>query len=153
MSAFEPSDPAFAERVRESFARQRVMDTIGASLARVEPGLVEITLPYRVDLTQQHAFLHAGITTTIADSAGGYAAFTLMPAASSVLAVEFKVNLLAPARGDRFLARGRVVKPGKRITVSEIEVIAFSEHGEETCLFGMQTTLCLLDTSDVPSSA
>ena len=150
-SAFEPSDPDFAERIRTSFSRQRVMSTLGASLTRVEPGLVEIALPYREDLTQQHAFVHAGITTTIADSAGGYAAYTLMPKASSILTVEFKVNLLAPARGERFLARGRVVKPGKRITVCEIEVTAFSDRGQETCLFGMQTTLCLPETPDSSS--
>ena len=98
----EPQDPDFAAKVRDSFARQRVMDTIGAELTRVDPGLVEIELPHREDLTQQHGYLHAGITTTIADSAGGYACFSLMPPKASVLTVEYKVNLLAPAAGERF---------------------------------------------------
>jgi uncharacterized protein (TIGR00369 family) len=110
-------DPAFEARVRASFARQGVMTTIGARLTRVAAGAVEIELPFRSDLTQQHGFVHAGVITTIADSACGYAAFSLMPAEASVLTVEYKVNLLAPARGDRFVARGRVVKPGRTLTV------------------------------------
>jgi len=148
MTSFEPSDPAYAERVRASFERQRVMRTIGAELTLVEPGLVEIELPYRADLTQQHGFLHAGISTTIADSAGGYAAYTLMPAGSSILAIEFKVNLVAPAKGERFLAQGRVVRSGRTISVAEIEVFAISGDDRKTCLFGLQTTMCLPETAD-----
>lgn len=150
MARYEPIDPGYAERIRASFERQRVMALIGAELTRVEPGLVEIELAYRSDLVQQHGYVHAGITTTIADSAGGYAAYSLMPADSSILAVEFKINLVAPARGERFIAQGRVVRPGSRLTVCELEVFA-QENGERrTCLVGLQTTMCLPGTSDAP---
>lgn len=121
---FTPRDENFEVRIRESFARQQVMATIGAALTRVAPGEVEITLPYRSDLTQQHGFMHAGIVATIGDSACGYAAFTLMPADAGVLSIEYKINLLAPARGERFRAVGRVVKPGRTITVVNAEVWA-----------------------------
>lgn len=116
-----PLDPAFEIRVRDSYARQRVMDTLGARLVRVEAGEVEIELPYREDLTQQHGFLHAGIVTTVLDSACGYAAFSLMPADAAVLSIEFKTNLLAPARGELLRARGRVVRAGRTVTVCEAE--------------------------------
>jgi len=140
---FEAQDPAFAERVRASFVRQRFMATLGARLVRVEPGLCEIEFDAREELTQQHGYLHAGAAASVADSAGGYAAYTLMPADSSVLSIEFKVNLLAPGRGRRFLARGTVVRPGRRVTVCEIEVE--SEEGEHRtrCLFGLQSVFCL----------
>ena len=105
--AFTPKDPEFEARVRASFGRQGIMTLIGARLTRVEPGLVEIELPYRADLTQQYGFFHAGITSTIADSAGGYAAYSLMPAGTSVLTTEFKINLLAPAEGEFLRARPR----------------------------------------------
>ena len=107
----------FEARVRASFARQRVMETLGAVMTRVEPGSVEIVLPYRADLTQQHGFIHAGIAATILDSACGYAAFSLMPADVAVLTVEYKINLLRPAKGERLIARGRVVRSGKTLTV------------------------------------
>src|SRR5688500_14492802 len=97
---FKPQDPNFESRIRESFLSQRVMQFIGASMGRVEAGIVEIEIPSRIDLTQQDGFMHAGMVTTILDSACGYAAYTLMPAGSRVLSVEFKVNLLAPAKGD-----------------------------------------------------
>ena len=118
-------DPAagegFEPRVRASFARQRVMETIGATLTRVEAGSVEVELPYRADLTQQHGFVHAGVVATILDSACGYAAFTLMPADVAVLTVEYKINLLRPASGDRLVARARVIRantsPVQTVTV------------------------------------
>src|SRR5690349_13792470 len=100
------------------------MAFLGAELARVEPGLVEIALPYRAELTQQHGFFHGGIVSTIADTAGGYAAFTLFPADASILTVEYKINLVAPADGERLVARGRVLKPGRTLTVCEFEVAA-----------------------------
>ncbi|MHA1153579.1 MAG: PaaI family thioesterase, partial [Alphaproteobacteria bacterium] len=106
---FTPKDPEFVARVHASFGRQGIMTLIGARLIRVEPGLVEIELPYRAELTQQHGFFHAGITSTIADSAGGYAAYSLMPVDATVLTTEFKINLLAPADGELLRARGRVV--------------------------------------------
>ena len=114
---FEATNPNFARDVRESFAAQRVMALLDASMTGLEPGLVEISLPYRDDLTQHNGFLHAGIVTTILDSACGYAALTLMPEEANVLSVEFKVNLLSPAMGDSFTARGRVVRSGRNLKV------------------------------------
>jgi uncharacterized protein (TIGR00369 family) len=130
MPAFEPQDPGFERRVRASFARQRVMQTIGASMTRVSPGEVEITLPFREDLTQQHGFLHAGIVSTLADSACGYAAYSLMPADAAVLTVEYKVNFLSPAQGDRMVARARVTKHGRTVTVSTCDVFAVTDRRE-----------------------
>jgi len=126
---FTPLDPGFEARVRASFARQRVMETIGAELIRVEPGAVEIALLARPELTQQHGFVHAGILATILDSACGYAAFSLMPADVAVLTVEYKINLLRPASGTRMVARARVVKPGQTLTVCTAD--AFAQTGSE----------------------
>jgi uncharacterized protein (TIGR00369 family) len=126
----EPADSAYAERVRASFGRQRVMTTLGAELVHVAPGEVDIRLPYRAELTQQHGFLHAGIVATIADSACGYAAFSLMPADAAVLSVEFKINLLAPAEGEAILARGRVVRAGRTLTVCQADVLAIRNGAE-----------------------
>ncbi len=148
MSQFEPADPDFARRVRDSFSRQAVMDLIGARLALVEPGLVEIELPFRPDLAQQHGFFHAGITSTIADSAGGYAAFSLFPADSSVLTVEYKINLIAPADGDRLVAIGKVLKPGRTLTVCSLEVDAEKDGTRKPCAVGQQTLICLAGRSD-----
>jgi uncharacterized protein (TIGR00369 family) len=150
MSAFAAPDPNFAERVRASFGRQGIMALIGAKLARVEPGVVSIELPYRGDLTQQHAFFHAGVTSTIADSAGGYAGFTLFPADSSVLTVEYKINLLAPADGERLVATGRVKKPGRTLTVCDLEVEVLKGGRRTVCAVGMQTLICLAGRADVP---
>jgi uncharacterized protein (TIGR00369 family) len=111
------SDREFERRVRESFASQRVMETIGARLARVEPGEVEIELAYDQRLTQQTGFLHAGVVTAVLDSACGYAAYSLMEPGSEVLSIEFKVNLLAPAVGEKLVARASVVRAGRTITV------------------------------------
>jgi uncharacterized protein (TIGR00369 family) len=122
--------PDYAERVRRSFARQVVMQTIGATLTRVEPGLVEIELPFSDALTQQHGFLHAGVISTALDSACGYAALTLMPANAGVLSIEFKVNLLAPAKsGHRFSFRGSITKPGRTIIVSDGQAFALALGG------------------------
>jgi len=132
-SEFVPANTDFEARVQASFARQTIMDLIGAELARVEPGRCEIHLPYRQDLTQQHGFFHGGITTTIADSACGYAGFTLMPADASVLTIEYKVNFLAPADGDLLIATGNVVKPGRSIIVSEGRVVVVKDGRERAC--------------------
>jgi uncharacterized protein (TIGR00369 family) len=140
MPAFESQDPEVEKRVRASFARQRVMQTIGASMTRVSPGEVEIALPFRVDLTQQHGFLHAGIVSTIADSACGYAAYSLMPADAAVLTVEYKVNFLSPAQGDRMVARARVTKHGRTVTVSACDVFAVTD-GREQIIATMLGTL------------
>src|SRR6266404_7074582 len=129
-----PINPSFAEDVAVSFAQQPIMNLIGARLSLVAPGVVEITLPYRSDLTQQHGYLHAGMVTTIADSACGYAAYSLMPSGSEVLSVEFKVNLLRPAKGDEFLARAEVIKPGKTLTVVRADVFALTADEEQRTL-------------------
>ena len=138
------SNPRFAENIKESFALQSIMRLIGAELTLVEPGIVEITLPYRSDLAQQHGYLHAGIVTTIADSAAGYAAYSLMPPGAEVLSVEFKVNLLRPARGKSFLARADVIKPGRTLTVARADVFGVAETGERELVATMLATIICL---------
>lgn len=137
---FEPPDPAYAERVRASFARQAAMATIGASLAEVAPGRVVIELAWQQALTQQHGFLHAGMVATALDSACGYAGFSLMTADAAVLTIEYKINLMAPAQGERFRMEGQVVKPGRTITVAEGRAFAISE-GREKLVATMSATL------------
>ena len=136
---FPPVDAGFATRVRDSFGRQKAMALIGATLAAVEPGRVEITLPYREDLTQQKGYIHGGILGMIADSACGYAAFSLMPADCSLVTVEYKINILAPARRS-LSARGEVVKPGRTLTIARAEI--FAEDGVHVA--SMQQTLMML---------
>jgi uncharacterized protein (TIGR00369 family) len=131
MPGFQPEDPHFDARIRSSFQRQKIMKTIGALISRIAPGEVEIALPFRDDLTQQHGYIHGGIVTAIADSACGYAALSLSPAGAEVLTVEFKVNFLAPAREARLVARGHVIRPGRTISVCEGEVLAMSGDIEE----------------------
>jgi uncharacterized protein (TIGR00369 family) len=121
-----PRDPDFERRVRDSFARQTLMHTLGATLERVGAGEVELALPYRAELTQQHGFLHAGVVAAVVDSACGYAALSLMESGAAVLSVEFKVNLLAPARGARFRAIGHVVRAGRTLTVVSGELHAYA---------------------------
>lgn len=136
----EPRDPQFAQRVRESFVRQGAMHTLGARLGLLEPGAVDIALDWAPALTQQHGFLHAGMISTALDSACGYAAFTLMPADTAVLTIEFKINLLAPAQGESFRMEGRVLKAGRTITVSEGRAYALS-GGQEKLVATMGCTL------------
>lgn len=131
----------FEERVRASFARQSAMATIGAELTVVRPGTVEIEMPYSPALTQQHGFLHAGVISAALDSACGYAAFSLMPGNAGVLTIEFKVNLLAPGKGERFLFRGSVTKPGRTIIVADGQAYAFSAEGEARLVATMTGTL------------
>jgi len=145
MPTFEPQDPNFEVRVRESFARQKVMETIGASLTRVSPGEVEIELPFRDDLTQQHGFLHAAVVTAIVDSACGYAAMTLMPPDATVLTIEYKVNFVSPAMGDRMIASGHVTKPGRTITVCWGDVVAQSDGQEKLIATMLGTMITLRD--------
>jgi uncharacterized protein (TIGR00369 family) len=139
----EPLDPAFDARVRESYARQRMLHTMGATLERVAPGEVDIRLPFRPELSQQHGFFHAGAMTTIVDTACGYAALTLMPPGAAVLSVEFKVNLLAPGKGEAVVARARVVKAGRTLTVVTGDVFAQS-RGEERLVATMTATMMTL---------
>jgi uncharacterized protein (TIGR00369 family) len=138
--AFQPADPGFEARVRASFARQTAMTTIGATMVRAEPGEVEVQLPWAAHLTQQHGFLHGGIIGAALDSACGYAGSTLMPAEVGVLSIEYKINFVAPARGQRFRMVGTVVKPGRTITVVEGRAFAI-EDGREKLIATMSTTL------------
>ena len=141
-----PADPNFAVRIRASFGRQKAMGLIGASLKVVEPGQVEVALPYRDDLTQEKGFIHGGIIGMIADTACGYAAYSLMPADCSLVTVEYKINILAPARGA-LVARGEVIRPGRTLTVTRGEV--YSEDGKHVASM-QQTLMMLANTPDTP---
>jgi uncharacterized protein (TIGR00369 family) len=135
-----PKDPAYEMRVRESFNRQSHMATLGATIAFLAPGEVHLALPFAAQFCQQNGFMHAGAIASIADSANGYAAYTLAPPETDVLAVEFKINLLAPARGEGFLACGRVLRPGRTLTVCQAEVFA-TEGTERTLIATMLSTI------------
>jgi uncharacterized protein (TIGR00369 family) len=137
---FEPTDPTWESRVRTSFARQKMMETIGARLERVAPGEVDIRVPFHEAISQHHGFVHAGAITTAVDTACGYAALTLMPAGAGVLTIEFKVSLMSPGKGEAILARGRVVKPGRNVTFCQGEVFAL-EGGEEKLVAAMSATM------------
>ena len=140
----EPRNPRFADEIKQSFATQTMMGLIGAELTRVEPGIVEISLPYRADMTQQHGYLHAGIVTTIADTASGYAAYSLMSPGAEVLSVEFKVNLLRPAQGEMFRALAEVVKSGRTLTVVHADVFGINRDGERELVATMLATMMCL---------
>jgi uncharacterized protein (TIGR00369 family) len=143
MPTIDPPDPEFESRVRASFNNQQVMQAIGAKLVTVGCGEARIELPFSPELTQQHGYIHAGIIGTIVDSACGYAAYTLMPADSEVLTVEYKVNFLAPATGEKFVAIGRVIKPGRTLTVCAGEVWAYNQ-GEKKQVAVMQATMMMV---------
>ena len=149
MTRFDVPDTDFETRVRESFAMQKVMQKFGARLQHVGPGEAVIALPYQNDFTQQHGFLHAGVISAIADSACGYAAATLMPAESDVLAVEFKINFLSPAKGEAFEARVRVVRPGRTITVCRSHVFALARDGEKQIATMLSTIMCVRNRPDL----
>lgn len=136
---WKAQDPNFDRRIRASFAQQQIMRLIGATLALIQPGIVEIDIPVRPDLTQQDGYMHAGIVTTVLDSACGYAAYSLMPADSSVLSVEFKVNLVSPARGETIKARAEVKRPGKTLTVCSADALADGN----LCATMLATMICL----------
>ena len=142
MTQFTFSDPNFETRVRANFDRQGMLSTLGASMDHVCPGEVHLSAPFDSRFTQQDGFLHAGTVTTLMDSACGYAAYTLMPAASRVLSVEFKVNLLTPARGPRFRAEGRVIKAGRTLTVCEGKLFSIEEE-ETLCAIMQATMICM----------
>jgi uncharacterized protein (TIGR00369 family) len=149
MSSHPPATPDFEARVHASFARQAFMRTLGACLATVEPGKVVIEWGFRDDLTQQHGFLHAGVVAAMADSACGYAAFSLMPADASVLSVEFKINLMKPAAGQAFRAVGTVVRPGRTLTVCSAEVIAVDGDRESVIALMQATMMAVRDRPGV----
>lgn len=145
---FEAQDSEFARRVRDSFARQGLMKHLGAELVSLEPGRAEIRVPFRSELTQQHDYFHAGVTGAVADSACGYAAYTLMPADSSVLTVEYKMNLLAPADGEELIARARVVRSGKTLKVCSADVFVLKGGAENHCATMLSTVMCLAGKPD-----
>jgi uncharacterized protein (TIGR00369 family) len=140
---FQPKDEGYAERVRQSFAAQQAMTLIGAEISVVEPGYVEIHLPFKPEITQQHGYIHGGVVGMIADSAAGYAANTLTPSDASVLTVEYKLNLLAPADGERLVARGEVVKPGRTLLITRAEVFAIKHEQWTLCAVMQQTIMAM----------
>ena len=149
MKDFTATDPDFAERVRKSFDAQGIMDHIGATLTLIEPGVCEIELPYSDAVSQQHGFFHGGVIGTIADSAGGYAAFGLMDAEDGILTVEYKLNLMAPADGDLLVARGRVVRAGRTLTVARAEVGVVKNGVEVACAAMQQTLMRIVGRAEV----
>jgi len=152
MPRFEPKNPDFRSLATATFERQRAMQTLGISIARMEPGEVDLSMAYSPDFTQQNGFVHAGVITAGLDNACGIAAFTLMPAGSDILTVEFKTNLLAPAKGERFVFRATVLRPGRTLTVCEGR--AYAEHdGVETLVATMTGTLMALSRREPPPSS
>ncbi|MEO1199109.1 MAG: PaaI family thioesterase [Pseudomonadota bacterium] len=145
---FEPRDPNYAERVRTSFAQQDFMALLGVDLAHLAPGEVDLAVTPRQDLSQQHGFIHAGVTVSIADSAAGYAALSLFPADRGVLTTELKINLLNPARGDRLIARGRVVKPGRTLTICRAEVVGVEGANETPVATALLTMMAVEGLTD-----
>lgn len=150
-SALVPRDPDFEARCRASFGRQGFMALIGARILTLAPGQCCIAVPARPDLCQQRGFLHGGVTAAIADSAAGYAAYSLMPARSTPLTVEFKINLMAPAVGERFLATGQVVRAGRTLSVVEVEVAAEQAGMAKPIARMLATLMCIEDTPDAPA--
>jgi uncharacterized protein (TIGR00369 family) len=142
------SDPYFAERVRASFDLQNAMRLIQATLPVVEHGLTEIHLPHWQGVEQQHGFVHGGVVGMIADSAAGYAAMTMVPASCSVLTVEFKLNLMAPADGEKLVARGQVVRPGRTLIITNAEVFAIKDGREIPCALMQQTIMVMQDKAE-----
>jgi uncharacterized protein (TIGR00369 family) len=151
MSVRPPRNPHHEETVRASFARQRLMESIAARLLRVAPGEVDIAMPFADSLTQQHGYLHAGIVTALADTACGYAAQTLMEAGAGVVSVEFKINLLSPAVGDEIIARGRVLRHGRTITVCSADAVALRDR-QEYPVAVMQATMMAIHGRDERSA-
>ncbi len=140
-TAHVPADPAWEQRVRASFARQGAMVLLGATIESLAPGVCVVVAPYRPDLSQQHGFFHAGVTSALADSAGGYAAMTLFPPDTDVLTVEFKINLIAPAHGDVLRARGEVVRSGRTLTICRVDAEVVRAGGSAVCAVMQQTLM------------
>jgi uncharacterized protein (TIGR00369 family) len=136
-------DPNFAERVRASFDKQNAMELIQATMPLIEHGMTEIHLPHWTGVEQQHGFVHGGVVGMIADSAAGYAAMTVVPASASVLTVEYKMNLVAPADGEKLIARGKVVRPGRTLIVTQAEVFAVNGEKETLCALMQQTIMVM----------
>ncbi len=150
MTRFTPKNPNFEARVRDSFSRQGAMAMIGAEIVHVAAGACDIAVDFRPELSQQHGFFHGGIVGAIADSAGGYAGFSLMPADATVLTVEYKINLLAPSQGSRLIARGRVTKPGRTLTVAHVDVFVVRDGHEHAVATMLQTLMTIAGREDGP---
>jgi len=147
---FEPLDSNYQERLKSNFSRQKFMHYIGAKLVEIRPGYCEIHIPYKSELCQQHSFFHAGVIGTVADNTGGYAAFTLMPADSSILTVEYKLNLIAPGDGELLIARGQVIKSGHTLTICRSEVFVVKNGTETLCATSLMTLIALVGKPDKP---
>lgn len=148
MNTFVASEPHFEKRIRESFIRQSFMTLIGAQIAQVEPGRCVVRLPVRPTIYQQDGFVHAGITTAIADTAAGYASFSLFPQTSRILTIEFKINFLAPATGDELEARAGVIRHGDIVTVVQSDVFGLTRASEKHVATMQATMMCVHDTPD-----
>ena len=142
---------ATEERIRASFARQGFMSFLGIEMMEVGPGACELSVAYRKELTQQHEYFHGGVTATLADNASGYAAYTLAPEDASVLTVEFKINLIAPAIGDRLVSRAKVIKNGRTLKVVQCDVYGRSNDGETHVATSLATIMMLEGASDAPA--
>ncbi len=154
MTSFEVRDSDYEQKVRESFSRQAFMEHLNASLGVIKPGYCEISLPYKKELSQQHGYFHAGVIGTIADNCGGYAAYSLMPPSTSVLTVEYKLNLVSPGDGEQIIGRGRVLKSGRTLTICNVEVFAVKQGVEKLCATALMTVMTMHGKSDTaPSSA
>ena len=151
MPDFKPRNPNYVARANASFARQSFMETLGASLENIRAGFCEIHLSYDKALTQQHEYFHGGVIGTLADNAGGYAAFTLMNATDSVLTVEYKLNIMAPAKGEVLIARGQVLRAGRRLSVCHTDVYCVRNGTEIHCATSLGTFMVLPNTSDEPT--
>jgi uncharacterized protein (TIGR00369 family) len=152
MTGFKIRNEEFADRVRGSFVRQGFMGSLGASVADVGPGVVEIHVPYNKNLTQQHGYFHGGVIGAIADTAGGYAAFSLIAAIDTVLTIEYKLNIMAPAEGELLIARGHVLRPGRRVTVSRSDVFVVRDGAEKLCATMLGTFMIMADTEAEPAA-
>ena len=150
MAEFTPPDPDFAQRVRASFGRQAFMALIGATIDEVAPGWCRIRLPYRPDLSQQHGFFHGGVIGTIADNCGGYSAFTLAEADASILTVEYKLNIVAPGRGERLEGEGQVLRAGRRLVVTESRIYAVEAGRRQLCAVALGTLMLMAGRRDGP---
>ncbi len=150
--SFIVSDPNYKQKISDSFARQQFMDFIGAQLVAVEPGYCEIHLPYHQNLSQQHAYFHGGVIGTIADTCGGYAAYTLMPVNASILTVEYKLNFTAPGNGRLLICRGQVIKPGRTLTISKADVFVVKEGVEKLCATALITLMSMVGKADKPTT-
>ena len=148
---FTALDTNFEQKIKESFARQHFMGFVGAQLITVKPGYCEIHLPYRQNLSQQHAYFHGGIIGTIADNCAGYAAYSLMPLGTSILTVEYKLNFMAPGEGDLLIGRGQVIKPGRTLTIAKSDVFVVKAGVEKLCATALATLMSMAGKADKPT--